>query len=133
MLRELGMLDGERERPKYQLVLEKSKWIRAERGGFLQFHVKPGDVISKNDAIATNATLLGREQNVMHAPFDSVVIGMTTLPAVSPGEPICNLGRLPKGTRVSELLHKRSQEEDGLEERLVEELASNVLVVDREE
>lgn len=133
VLRELGMLDGERERPKYQLVLEKSKWIRAERGGFLQFHVKPGDVISKNDAIATNATLLGREQNVMHAPFDSVVIGMTTLPAVSPGEPICNLGRLPKGTRVSELLHKRSQEEDGLEERLVEELASNVLVVDREE
>lgn len=132
VLRELGMHSGTPEKPEYQLFLEKSKWIRAERGGFLQFHVKPGDVITKDQAIATNATLLGREQNVMHAPFDSVVIGMTTLPAVSPGEPICNLGRLPKGMNASELLASRI-EDHGLEERLVEELSSNVLVVDREE
>ncbi len=132
VLRELGMHSGQRETPKYQLVIENSKWIRADRGGFLHFHVKPGEVIVKGQAIATNATLLGREQNVMHAPFDAVVIGMTTLPAVSPGEPICNLGRLPKGTKAHELIHQRSQE-DGLEGRLVDELSSNVLVVDREQ
>ena len=104
VLRELGMHDGQPETPDYQLVIEKSKWVRAERGGFLQFHVQPGDVVTKDQPIATNATLLGREQNVMHAPFDAVVIGMTTLPAISPGEPICNLGRLPKGTKAAELL-----------------------------
>jgi hypothetical protein len=77
-------------------------------------------------------TLLGREQNVMHTPFDAVVIGMTTLLEIGHGEPICNLGRLATGTKASDLLHQRTRDH-GLEERLVEELSSNVLVVDREE
>jgi len=58
-----------------------------------------------------------------------VVIGMTSLPAISPGEPVCNLGRLPKGTAPSELRRLRSQE-DGLEQRVSEDLASSVMVVD---
>ena len=36
------------------------------------------------------------EQNTLYAPFDAVVIGMTTLPPVGPGEAICNLGKLPE-------------------------------------
>jgi hypothetical protein len=69
---------------------------------------------------------------MLHAPFDAVVIGMTTLPAISPGEPVCNLGKLPKGTKPSAFRRSRS-EEDGLEERVSEELASNVLVVEPSE
>ena len=122
-----SMLEGELEKPAYQLVIEKSKWIRAERGGFLQFHVKPGDIIEKDQPLATNTTLLGREHSTLHAPFDAVVIGMTTLPAISPGEPVCNLGRLPKGTKPVEIRRLR-HEENGLEERVAEELASNILV-----
>jgi hypothetical protein len=95
----------------------------------LQFHVKPGDVIEKDQALATNTTLLGRERSVLHAPFHAVVIGMTTLPAVSPGEPICNLGKLPKKVKPSALRRLRAKE-GGLEGRVVEHLASNVLVVD---
>lgn len=129
VLRHLEMLEGVPESPDYQVVIEKSKWIRAERGGFLNFHVKPGDIIERGQPVATNSTLLGREHSVLHAPFDSVVIGMTTLPATSPGEPICNLGKLPKGTNPSEFRRLRS-EEDGLEERVVGELSSNVLVVE---
>lgn len=130
VLNHLGMLDHEFESsPDYQIRIEKSKWIRAERGGFLQFHVAPGDIVERDQRIATNTTLLGREQSVLTAPFDAVVIGMTTLPATSPGEPICNLGKLPKSTKPTEFRRLRS-EEDGLEERVVEELASNVLVTD---
>lgn len=132
VLRELKMLGGEQDTPDYQLVVEKSKWIRADHGGFLSFHVKPGDVVAKGQALATNATLLGHEQNAIFAPFDGVVVGMTTLPAISPGDPICNLGCLPKGTKPSEF-RRRRRIEDGLETRLVDELASNVLVVDPEE
>ena len=54
---------------------------------------------------------------------------MTTLPAVSPGEPVCNLGKLPKGTKASDLVRQRSQN-DSLEERVSEDLASSVLVVE---
>jgi predicted deacylase len=132
VLRDLGMLEGDRKTPNYQLIIEKSKWIRAERGGFLQFHVHPGDIVEYEQPLATNTTLLGRERSVLTAPFDAVVIGMTTLPAVSPGEPVCNLGRLPKGTEPAELRRLRSQEA-GLEERVVGDLSSNVLVVERAE
>jgi len=127
VLCDLGMVEGTPERPKFQIAVRKSKWMRAEKGGFLHFHIKPGDIIEKGQPLATNTTLLGRERSMLNAPFDAVVIGMTTLPAISPGEPICNLGRLPKGAKPSELRRQRS-EEDGLEERVSEELASNILV-----
>lgn len=129
VFRHLGMLDGRSQLPAFQVTIERAKWIRAENGGFLQFHVSPGDIVEKDQPLATNTTLLGRERNMLHAPFDSVVVGMTTLPAVSPGEPVCNLGKLPKDTKLSELRRRRSKE-DGLGERVSEDLASNVLVVD---
>ena len=129
VLRGLDMLDGEAESPDYQIVIEKSKWIRAKRGGFMQFHISPGDIVEKDQPLATNTTLLGDERNTLHAPFDAVVIGMTSLPAISPGEPLCNLGKLPKGLRTADLRRRRS-DEDSLEHRVSEDLASSVLVVD---
>ena len=131
VLRDLDMLDGTLEHPAYRVKIQSTKWIRAERGGFLQFHVSPGDVVEKNQPLATNTTLLGRERRVLDAPFNAVVIGMTTLPATSPGEPVCNLGKLPKGTKPAELRRLRSREA-GLEERVAEDLSSNILVVERD-
>ncbi len=130
VLRELGMIDGAGESPDYQVVVEKSKWVRADRGGFLQFHIQAGDVVEKGQPLATNTTLLGCEHSVISSPFDGIVMGMTTLPAVKPGEPICNVGRLPKKTKPAALRALRRREQ-GLEDRLIEDLASNVLVVDR--
>lgn len=128
VLRELDMIDGDIESPDYQVVVEQTKWIRADRGGFLQFHVKPGQVVAKGQELATNNTLLGRERAVLESPFDAVVVGMTTLPAVSPGEPVCHLGKLPKGIEPSQLRRLR-REEDGLEGRIVTDLASNIHAV----
>ena len=128
VLRSLEMLGGEPDHPDYQIVVEKSKWVRAERGGFLHFHISPGDIVEKDQPLATNTTLLGRERSVLHAPFDAVVIGMTTLPAVSPGEPVCNLGKLPAGVMPAAFRRLRS-EEDGLEKRTARELSTNILVV----
>jgi uncharacterized protein len=125
----LDMLDGEPRSPDYQVIVTRSKWIRAERGGFLRFHVNPGDIVEKGQELATNTTLLGRERNRLHAPFDAVVMGMTTLPAISPGDPVFNLGKLPRGTKPGGLRRMRA-EEDGLEERVLEDLASNVMVVE---
>ena len=113
------------------LRIEKTRWMRAENGGFLQFHVKPGDLIDADQALATNTSLLGEFQNTIHAPFRAVVLGMTTLPAISPGEPICHLGRVPKGAKLRELQRRRAQ--DGLEAKVAEDLASNLIVVDHEE
>ncbi|QDU79305.1 Succinylglutamate desuccinylase / Aspartoacylase family protein [Polystyrenella longa] len=129
VLRTFKMVEGEPDRAESPIVMEKSKWIRAERGGFLQFHIKPGDVVRKKQPLATNTTLLGKERSVLVSPFNAVVVGMTTLPAVSPGEPVCNLGRLPDDLDPRELRKIRT---DGhiFEDRISEGLGSNVVVVE---
>ncbi len=129
VLRHFEMIEGTIESPEFQVVIETSRWIRAEKGGFLQFHVKPGDMVEKGQPLVTNSTLLGHDFSTLYSPFNAVVIGMTSLPAISPGEPICNLGKLPKNYKPLELNKLRS-EEDGLEQRVSEELSSNILVVD---
>lgn len=131
VLRAHDMIDGDVERPDTQVVIENAKWVRAERGGFLQFHVRPGQVVEKAQPLATNTDLLGREQSLLTAPFSGVIIGMTTLPAVSPGEPVCHVGELPHDTQASEIRDSRAETE-GLETRTVKDLASNVLVIERE-
>ncbi len=132
VLAHLGMLPWDATRPAFQVAIEKTRWVRAEKGGFLQFHVQPGEIIERGQALATNTTLLGRERSILESPFNAVVLGMTTLPCTSPGEPVCNLGKLPKRLDTRQLRKLRSNEA-GLAERITEELASNVLVVEPSE
>lgn len=132
VLCELEMLNQLPEAPDYQVIIKKSKWIRADKGGFLEFHVKPGEAVEKGQPLTTNTNLLGRDRHTVFAPYNGIVIGMTTLPAISPGDPICNLGQLPSKIKPTELKRLRVKEH-GLEERVVEELSSNLLVVDPEQ
>ncbi|MFT5143001.1 MAG: putative deacylase [Rhodothermales bacterium] len=127
MLHGLEMLAGPPQRPAFQVVIEKSKWIRADRGGFMRFHIQPGDLIEKGQPLFTHTTLLGHEQDTLHAPFDAIVIGMTSLPAVGPGEAVCNLGKLPAECRPADL-NRRRTEDDGLEQQVSDELSSNMLL-----
>jgi predicted deacylase len=129
VLIELGMVDGVPVMPRHQITVKKTKWVRAERGGFLQFHVAPGEFVKKGQPLASNTSLLGREQNMLNSPFDGVVLGMTTLPAVSPGEPVCHIGKLMKGTTRA-LEHDAGDADDDLHHRVLEDLAANVTVVE---
>jgi len=123
------MIDGEVVNPPFRIIVKKTKWIRANGAGFLRFHVSPGVVVAKGDTIATNTSLLGKEEEVMCAPFDAAVLGMTTLPAVSAGEPVYNLGRLEKGARRIEKIRARLP--DGHpHEAVIDDLSSSMIVVD---
>lgn len=129
VLYELEMVEAAPLTPDYQIIVQRTKWIRADHGGFLQFHIQPGEVVQKGQPLATNTNLLGRETTTLHAPFSGVILGMTTLPAVSPGEPICHVGKLPAGTKANELRRLRKND-DGFKEDVLSELASNVLVTE---
>jgi uncharacterized protein len=129
VLRELNMLAEEETPAIHQVVVNRTKWVRAENGGFLQFHIKPGDVVESGQPLATNTNLLGFEQGLLTSPFDGVVIGMTTLPAVGPGEPICHIGMFPKGMKHSRFSRMRSKSE-GWSDRVAGDLASNVHVIE---
>jgi predicted deacylase len=128
VLRELQMIDGLRQHHSTQ-ILRTTKWIRAESGGFLQFHVAPGERVCAGQPLATNTSLLGRDLNTLSAPFDAVVIGMSTLPAVSPGEPVCLLGKLTSGDLATSA-ESKTHVSDQLHQRVQDELATNVMVVE---
>ena len=124
----LQMVPGEFIRPAYRVVAKETRWIRAQKGGFLQFHVHPGDLLARGEPIATNTSLVGREQNVLVAPRDAFVLGITTMPAVSPGDVVCNLA-FPEADQFREI--ERAMDEldpQSLLSRLRDDLASNVLV-----
>ncbi|MEO1009112.1 MAG: succinylglutamate desuccinylase/aspartoacylase family protein [Planctomycetota bacterium] len=132
-LRFLGMVDGEPEEPPYRIETDATKWIRAEHGGFLEFHAAPGDIVRAGEPIATNTDLMGVAQNVLPAPRDGIVLGMTTIPAVAPGDPVCHLAFPSKGELKKAGRLVGGLAEDSLHQRIRDDLASNVLVTSPEE
>lgn len=129
----LKMIDGEIVEPAFRMVAEETKWMRAERGGFLRFHVHPGDTVVKDQPLATNASLSGQHQYTIVAPRDAVVLGMTTLPAVSPGDPVAHLAFPSQSAfrKMERVIGKLP--ENSLLSRLHDDLASNVFVSDLDE
>lgn len=132
-LRFLGMVPGEPEEPAYRVETDASKWVRAMNGGFLEFHVAPGDIVSENDPIATNTDLIGEQHNILRAPRDGIVLGMTTIPSVAPGDPVCHVAFPKRGTlkRVGRIVD--SLRTDSLHERIRDNLASNLRVTKPED
>lgn len=131
VLVELGMVDGQPVRPLFQAEIRKSEWLRANDGGVLDFHVAPGDLVEKGQPIATITTLLGVERSQVLAEKDGIIFGLTTLPAVKPGDPICHLGQPENGIEpIRRALHEVPEET--LRERLKTDLASNVNVTEVE-
>ncbi len=124
---ELGMLNGEADRPIYQTRVDKTIWVRAQLGGLLWFHVAPGEVIEAGQPIATNASVFGDGRAVLISPIDGVVLGMTTLPAVRPGEPICHIAQPQRSVRSI----RRALEGAGdhLHRRVHQRLAANLHIM----
>lgn len=131
-LRHLGMIQGEPEEPPFRVETDSTRWVRAERGGFLEFHVGPGEIVDQGDPIATNTDLEGQEINGLIAPHDGIVLGMTTIPSVAPGDPICHLA-FPRNKAMRSMKRAVKQLDDtSLHERMRENLASSMLVTDPE-
>ncbi len=128
VLTTLGMIEQPVVAPAWQMVIRKSTWVRADLGGFLQFHVTSGDLVRKGMPLATNSSLTGSSLNTLESPFDAIVLGMTTLPAISPGDPVCNLASI-SSDEFDTVEASRLSVFSSLEEILHDELATNVMVV----
>jgi len=132
-LKFLDMVEGEPDEPEYRVETDATKWVRASHGGLLEFHVAPGDIVEKDEAIATNTSLTGDELNTVLAPRDGIILGMTTIPSVAPGDPICHLA-YPKRSVLRKVniavdgLHDQS-----LHERLREDLSTSLLITERDD
>lgn len=131
VFRALKMIAGPIPPPPPQVFVRKTKWVRAERGGLLSFHARPGQLVEKGEPIATNYGLFGREQNVLESPVSGMVLGMTTMPAVKPGEPVYHIASLTAQQRAIIEKEIASGGDVHDHERTCAELATNVLIEPR--
>lgn len=94
VLRSLGMLPGAIRQPPLSLVLRRTRWVRATAGGIVDLEVQLGEPLRRGDPISTLTNPFGHGRSVLASPHHGVVLGLTQLPLVHPGDAICNLARL---------------------------------------
>lgn len=125
VLRELDMLPGAVVKPPYQSLVKEGIWVRASIGGILRFHVSPGQIVEIGQPIATNANVFGQEQSVLVSPVEGIILGMTTLPAIKPGEPVCHIAIPTKSmAQIRRILKTTSR--TGLYHRVRKDMASSI-------
>lgn len=132
ILRHLKMLKGRPETPSFQIEVRKSTWVRAEYGGILKFHCGPGDLVKKGQLLATNTDIFGNVQNSIKSPSDGIIQGMTTMPAVKPGEPVFNIAQ-PEMTYAAIQRRMEARIQAKMHRQVHRELASSLLVTEESE
>ena len=125
VLMELGMISGRKVEPPYRANIRTTKWVRAEVGGIIRFHVSLGDMVESGQPIASNFSILGEQQTSLISPVHGIVLGMTTMPAIKPGEPVCHIAevsrRLKSIRAAIEAMGPRN-----LHQRVRSDLATNI-------
>ncbi len=129
VLVELGMVESDLQVPRYQAVARESSWVRSDYGGILNFHVSPGEIVEEDQPLATCTGLLADPAGTVCAPQDGIVIGMTTQPAVTPGDPICHIAVPVGGVGRLQAVEAKDTEQRLLDE-VREQLATNLVVSD---
>ncbi len=92
----LGMLPIPPRRPRFRVIVKKTEWIRAEKGGILDLIARPGELVYEGEPLAVIENPFGREVSTLTALFTGLVIGTTTRPMVNPGDAICHLAKLDR-------------------------------------
>jgi predicted deacylase len=94
VLRSLRMLPGEPASPPLRLWIERTRWIRSRKGGILDLRVELGQPLSRGQEVSVNSNPFGRGRSSLKSPHAGVVLGLTRLPLVHPGDAVCNVARL---------------------------------------
>jgi len=110
VLYELGMLKGKTVLPLFQVIIKKTEWVRADRGGILEMITEPRALVSEGQELCTITNPFGNEVGTVRAPFTGMVVGITNYPMVSPGSPICHLVKLDRTLSTVETALRREME-----------------------
>jgi predicted deacylase len=92
MMRAAGMLEGRSEVFGARTVIASMKVVRATRGGLLHRKVRLNDVVKAGQLLATVTNLFGEVVEEILSPQDGPVVRVATLPAVSAGDRVVQLG-----------------------------------------
>jgi len=92
VLKAVGMLQGDVQKLGRQLVIRTMDVIRATRGGMLHLHVKLNDDVEPGQTVATIVNTFGETVETIKATKGGPVVRVATLPIVSSGERVVQLG-----------------------------------------
>ncbi|PNW52266.1 UNVERIFIED_CONTAM: deacylase [Euhalothece sp. KZN 001] len=70
---------------------EKTRWVRASRGGILRLQVGLGESVTKKQILGIIANPFGKQGLKVRSPLDGLVIGHTQNPLVNQGDAIIHL------------------------------------------
>jgi predicted deacylase len=96
VLASLGMLPIPPRTPRFRVIVKKTEWVRAEKGGILDLVAHAGELLYAGEPLAIIENPFGREVSTLPAPFTGLVLGTTTRPMVNPGDAIAHIAKLDR-------------------------------------
>jgi predicted deacylase len=87
---------SKRQKPPFQVIVQSSDWIRAEKGGILDLDIRPGDLIYQGDVIGSILNPFGKTVTRVRSPHTGIVIGVTKEPLTVPGTGMVHVAKLKK-------------------------------------
>jgi predicted deacylase len=94
LLAHLGMLDNGQAPEAADLTAleaDETHWIRADRGGIIRLEVGLGDTVAVGQPLWTVSSPFGRDRNPKESLYEGIVIGMSTVPLVNPGDAVLHI------------------------------------------
>lgn len=79
--------------------IEKTKWVRATRGGILRLQVSLGESVFKKQILGTIANPFGKQEVKIRSPLAGLIIGHTQNPLVNQGDGIIHLAATPNSSQ----------------------------------
>lgn len=102
LLDQLEMIEQFRLFGEPQPVFYDSTWVRAETGGILLSQVRLGDRVLKGQQLGTVTDPIENGQEVLKAPFNGRILGMSVNQVVMPGFAAFHIGRAADEKRAIE-------------------------------
>lgn len=115
VMRHLGMLPRKPTKTATILPWEcnQSQWLRSARDGLVLLHIKQGHLVEKGDPMMTVVNPFdASDSEIISAPYDGVVIGLSQLPLTNEGDALVHLAK------ISSTLADTEYDQGAIEEEL---------------
>ncbi len=86
VMKHLGIQDGEIKSNKNQIIIKKSKWLRAPSSGMFQLLAENGSKVEKSDVLGLITDPYGEYEKKVIAPFSCYIFGVNNAPIVNKGD-----------------------------------------------
>lgn len=90
-LRSLGMIDARLPRGRPTRVIEKSRWVRARKGGLAEMLVDLGDRVREGQPVTAISDAFGTRPTQVKATKDGWIISRTLRPLVNSGDALVHI------------------------------------------